>query len=61
MSLLGSYHHTPRSFQAAIDRLSAARSDYRQLLSYEEPLENVEEALRAMIDRRALKVVIRPG
>jgi L-iditol 2-dehydrogenase len=61
LSLFGSYHHTPRSFQAAIDRLAAARSDYRRLLSYEESLENVEEALRAMIDRRALKVVIRPG
>ena len=61
LSLLGSYHHTPRSFQSAIERLSAARSDFRLVLSHEEPLENLEQALRAMMDRRALKVVIRPA
>lgn len=61
LSLLGSYHHTPRSFRAAIDRLGAARSDYRLLLSCEELLENVEKALRAMMERRAIKVVIRPA
>jgi L-iditol 2-dehydrogenase len=60
LSLLGSYHHTPRSFRAALDRLSEARSDYRLLLSFEDTLEHVEEALRAMMDRQALKVVIRP-
>lgn len=61
LSLLGSYHHTPRSFRVALDRLAAARSDFRLLLSYEESLPNVEAALRAMLDRQALKVVIRPG
>lgn len=61
LSLLGSYHHTPRSFRAAIARLEAARSDYRLLLTSEEALENVEEALAAMMERRALKVVIRPS
>ena len=61
LSLLGSYHHTPRSFRSAIDRLAAARSDYRLLLSYDESLDGVESALRAMIERRALKVVIRPA
>jgi len=60
LSLLGSYHHTPRSFRTAIDRLSEAQSDYRLLLSFEDTLENVEGALRAMMDRQALKVVIRP-
>lgn len=61
LSLLGCYHHTPRSFRAAIARLEAARSDYRLLLSREESLDNVEAALTAMMERRALKVVIRPG
>jgi len=61
LSLLGSYHHTPRSFRAALNRLSAGRSDYRLLLSREETLENVERALRAMMERRAIKVVIRPA
>jgi L-iditol 2-dehydrogenase len=61
LSLLGSYHHTPRSFRSAIARLEGARSDYRLLLSYEDSLDNVESALRAMMDRRALKVVIRPA
>lgn len=61
LSLLGCYHHTPRSFRAAIARLEVARSNYRLLLSSEESLDNVEAALTAMMDRRALKVVIRPG
>ena len=61
MALLGSYHHTPRSFAAAIERLSAARSDYRLLLSHEESLENIEDALQSMMEKRALKVVIRPS
>ncbi|MEO7794408.1 MAG: zinc-binding dehydrogenase, partial [Thermoanaerobaculia bacterium] len=61
LSLLGSYHHTPRSFRAAIARLRAARSDFRALLTHEEPLEHVGAALCAMMDRRALKVVIRPS
>ena len=61
LSLLGCYHHTPRSFRAAIARLEAARSDYRLLLTREETLPNVESALRSMMDRRALKVVIRPA
>ena len=60
LALLGSYHHTPRSFRAALARLAAGRSDYRLLLSREEELPRVEAALRAMQDRRALKVVIRP-
>jgi L-iditol 2-dehydrogenase len=61
LSLLGSYHHTPRSFRAALTRLSRARSDYGALLSREEALPDLEAALRAMMERRALKVVIRPG
>ncbi len=61
LSLLGTYHHTPRSFGAAIARLGEARSDFRALLTYEETLPNVESALCAMMDRRALKVVIRPN
>jgi L-iditol 2-dehydrogenase len=60
LSLLGCYHHTPRSFRAAISRLEAARSDYRLLLTREEALPDVEVALRSMMDRQALKVVIRP-
>lgn len=60
LSLLGCYHHTPRSFRAAIARLEAARSDYRLLLTREEALTDVEVALRSMMDRQALKVVIRP-
>lgn len=60
LSLLGSYHHTPRSFRSAIARLTEARSDYRLLLSYEDSLDNVASALGSMMDRRALKVVIRP-
>lgn len=61
LSLIGSYHHTPRSFGTALARLGEGRSDYRALLSYEDSLCNVEGALRAMMERRALKVVIRPS
>ena len=49
----------PRS---TLDRSSAASDVYkRQLLSYDESLDGVESALRAMMERRALKVVIRPA
>lgn len=60
LELVGSYHHTPRSFRAALARLAAGGSDYRLLLTDEEPLPRVEAALRKMQERRALKVVIRP-
>ncbi|MEO8276178.1 MAG: alcohol dehydrogenase catalytic domain-containing protein [Thermoanaerobaculia bacterium] len=59
LSLLGCYHHTPRSFRAAIERLDRGQSDFRCLLSGELPLERLGDALQAMQERRAIKIVIR--
>lgn len=59
-TLLGVYHHRPSSFRAALDRLIGAPERYGALVERELPLERLTEALDLMIERRALKVAIRP-
>ena len=54
------YHHRPPVFRAALDRLAAGAIPAGVLLSAELPLARIEEALRMMIGKEALKVVIRP-
>ncbi len=60
LSLVGSYHHRPANFADAIALLAAGEVPAEPLLSAERPLEEIEEALRSMIRREALKVVLRP-
>ncbi len=60
LALFGAYHHRPATVAAAIERLASGAFDARRLLTEERPLEETEEALRGMIERRVLKAVIRP-
>ncbi len=60
LALFGAYHHRPATVAAAIRRLAAGAIDAGVLLTEERPLEEAEEALRGMIERRVLKAVVRP-
>jgi len=56
----GTYHHRPDTVARALDMLSRGTLDPRPLLSTEAPLDGLEDALRAMMAKKALKVVVRP-
>jgi L-iditol 2-dehydrogenase len=60
ITVKSAYHHRPATFQRALDLLSGGSLHPRALLSAERPLAELEEALRSMRRREALKVVIRP-
>jgi L-iditol 2-dehydrogenase len=60
ITVKSAYHHRPATFQRALDLLASGRLHPRVLLSAERPLAQLEEALRSMRRREALKVVIRP-
>ena len=59
LTLKGVYHHRPETVVRALELL--ARPDFKAelLLSAEMPIEETEAALRAMMRKEALKVVIR--
>jgi L-iditol 2-dehydrogenase len=61
LTVKGAYHHRPATFARALELLAAgALAAPRALLSAELPLDRLEDALRSMMRREALKVVIRP-
>ena len=60
LTVMGSYHHRPATVTAALEMLSRKTLDPRPLLSAEVPLQDLEKALRSMMAREALKVVVRP-
>jgi L-iditol 2-dehydrogenase len=60
ITVKSAYHHRPATFQRALDLLAAGSLHPQALLSAERPLAELEDALRAMRRREALKVVIRP-
>ena len=60
LTIMGAYHHRPATVSQALDLLSRKAIDPRPLLSAEAPLEDLEKALRSMMAKEALKVVIRP-
>lgn len=60
ITVKSAYHHRPATFQRALDLLASGSLHPRVLLSAERPLAELEEALRSMRRREALKVVIRP-
>ncbi|HEY7216521.1 MAG TPA: alcohol dehydrogenase catalytic domain-containing protein [Thermoanaerobaculia bacterium] len=60
ITVKSAYHHRPATFQRALDLLADGSLHPRTLLSAERPLAELEDALRAMRRREALKVVIRP-
>jgi L-iditol 2-dehydrogenase len=60
LTIKGAYHHRPATFQRALDLLAQGRIRTGEILSAERPLEELEGALRSMMRKEALKVVIRP-
>ncbi|RPH57512.1 dehydrogenase, partial [bacterium] len=60
IAVKSAYHHRPATFRRALDLLASGRLHPQALLSAERPLTELEDALRSMRRREALKVVIRP-
>lgn len=60
LTIRGAYHHRPATFARALGMLASGTFPARALLSAERPLEELEAALRSMMRKEALKVVIRP-
>ena len=60
LTVKGAYHHRPATVSQALDMLTRKTLDPRPLLSGEVPLEGLEKALRSMMAKEALKVVVRP-
>ncbi len=60
MSIVGSFHHTPDTVRRAIDILRKNHEKLDSLITHELPLERIEEAFRLMMEKKALKVAIRP-
>ena len=60
LTIKGTYHHRPATVSQALDMLTRKTLDPRPLLSGEVPLEGLEKALRSMMAKEALKVVVRP-
>jgi len=61
LTVKGVYHHRPDTIRRALDMLADTAFKADLLLSAEMPVEQTEAALRAMIAKEALKVVIRGG
>jgi L-iditol 2-dehydrogenase len=59
ITVKGAYHHRPATVRRALDMLCDETFESGHLLSDVCPIDELEQALRAMIDKRALKVVIR--
>ncbi len=59
ITVKGVYHHRPATMRRALEMLSDATFEANLLLSDVRPIEEVEQALRAMMHKQALKVVIR--
>lgn len=60
LTLRGAYHHRPATVRRALELLSQRRLSVELLLTNRSPLEGTEEALRSMIRRQNLKVVVEP-
>ncbi len=59
LTLKGVYHHRPATIRAALDLLADPAFKADLLLTGERPIEEVEEALRSMMRKETLKVVIK--
>ena len=60
LTLKGVYHHTPAAVREALQLLGQSDFAAESLLSSVRPIEQVEAALRSMIGKESLKVVIDP-
>jgi L-iditol 2-dehydrogenase len=61
ITVKGVYHHRPATFRGALELLSDPAFPAGELLSATRPIAAVEEALRSMMRKETLKVVIAPG
>jgi L-iditol 2-dehydrogenase len=59
ITVKGVYHHRPATVRRALEMLTDDAFEAGRLLSGVRPIEEVEQALRAMMAKEALKVVIR--
>ncbi len=59
LTIKGVYHHRPDTILRALSMLSDPDFKAEKLLSAERPIDQVEDALKSMISKDALKVVIR--
>lgn len=59
ITVKGAYHHRPDNVRRALHMLADQSISCANLLSGVRPIEEVEQALRAMMNKQALKVVIR--
>ena len=61
ITVKGVYHHRPATFRRALELLVDPGFPARELLSARRPVAEVEQALRSMMRKDALKVVITAG
>ncbi len=59
LTIKGVYHHRPDTVRRALDVLADPDFPADLLLTGEQPISGVEDALKSMISKQALKVVIR--
>jgi L-iditol 2-dehydrogenase len=59
LTIKGVYHHRPENIRGALRLLADPAFEADLLLSGERPIAGVEDALRAMMAKQALKMVIR--
>lgn len=60
ISMVGSFHHEPSSFKRAIEAISERKVRVKELISSRLPLTKINEALRLMEKKEALKVAVMP-
>ncbi len=60
LTIKGTYHHRPETIKSALNLLAEGTFPSNILLSGERPIEETEEALRSMMRKETLKVVIKP-
>ena len=60
LTIKGAYHHRPETIKFALNLLAEGKFPSNMLLSGERPIEETEEALRSMMRKETLKVVIKP-
>ena len=59
LTIKSTYHHRPDTIKTALNLLADSSLNVDLLLSSERPIEGVEEALRSMMNKESLKVVIK--
>ena len=59
LTIKSTYHHRPDTIKTALNLLADPSLNVDLLLSSERPIEGVEEALRSMMNKESLKVVIK--